>query len=404
MKKTLLVMLVTLTLVLLASCAQEPVITEPPVTEPPVTEAPFDYKTLKGRRVEEWKDIGLLWAGTDKVLYLEVPSDWEIEKMNNSTYLIYCDGAGIGKITTQPDDVLFDILESEDVYKKGDLEIEYDVRCVHEEWGDDYRRVFGFWSVGTEILSMYLDIDYTAISDLNLARIYESVGYGDKNGGELFLDMDKYNRSNKILIIGNSFVGDKFSAISITLDQLLKTAGKTEYEFENITIYNMSIKDYIKEPYISDMRNGKYKVVFMCGIYGQGDVDGMQKAIDACRQSNTGLVFFLAHNERDERIAEAQKRYPDEMYLDWREEIDSFIDNNSDFWEFCMNDGPQHSTPLGGYVGAHMIYKAVFHEVPPPYKSTSLLSREKIVKMLGEEYINTGVREGELSYPVYELK
>ncbi len=408
MKKTFLVLVVTFSLVLLCACTDAgqpdsqgaPAVTEPPV----VTEAPFDYKTLTPRVVREWKDIGLLWSGTDTVLYLEIPSDWEIEKMNDFTYIIYRNGGEIGKITTQLSDTLFDILEEEAPYKKGTIEIEYDVRCAHEEWGDDYRRVFGFWSLGEKMLSVYLDVDYTAMSNINIGRIFESATYGDRNGGEFYLDMDKYNDSNKILLIGNSFVGEKYSAISLTLGQFVKSSGKTEYEFETQIRYGKSIEDYAMEPNISDFRNGKYKAVFMCGIYGLEDVDAMQLAIDACAESNTALVFFPAHNERDERIAIAKERYPDAMFLDWSEEIDAFIDNNHDFWKFCSKDGDLHSTPLAGYIGAHMIYKAVFHEVPPAFKESSYLAIKDIEQFIGKDYMETGLRAGELSYPVYELK
>ena len=415
MKKSLLV-LVCLTLsLLLFACEEAPaaVVTEPVVTEPVTTEAPvvtepplpaFDYTTLDCRAVDEWHDIGLTWQGSDTVIYMMVPTDWEIEKMNDETYLIYCDGAGIGEITTQVSDEDFEILYSIATKEKDGIEIDYDERCIMADYGDDYRRMLGFWVVDDAVRGMYLDIDYTALDDDGVDYLCDSVSYGHRDGGELFLDMDKYNSSNKILLIGNSFVGDSFSKISITLDQLLKSGGKTQYKFENITKYNMGIKDFCKDPYVTDMANGKYKVVFMCGIYGSGDVAGMKAVIDACKKSNTGLVFFIAHNEKDDWIAKAKEQYPDVMYLDWKTEIDSFIYSDATYWEFCMNDGPRHSTPLGGYVGAHMLYKAVFHEVPPEFQSTSYLSKDKINKLIGADYVKTGIYDGELSYIVYELK
>ena len=40
-----------------------------------------------------------------------------------------------------------------------------------------------------------------------------------------------------------------------------------------------------------------------------------------------------------------------------------------DTWDFCIDDQHKHSTPLAGYVGAHMIYRAIFGEIPKKYQS-----------------------------------
>lgn len=361
---------------------------------------PFDYKQIECKSVTEWKDVGFAIEGSDSVLLVSLPADWDLEQHGDG-YYAFVGGGSVAEISTEIPSGNYDILHSS-THKNGNVEADYDERVIHDEWGDLYNRVIGFWLLDGELNSLYLSLDYDALDDAAIAHILESMRFGDRGGGELYLDLDKYNSSNKILIIGNSFVGDKFSGISITLDQMLKNGKKTDYVFENITIYNKSIKDYTKEPYISDMANGKYKLVFMCGIYSKTDVEAMQLAIDACAKSNTGLVFFIAHNEREQWIQEAMARYPDEMYLDWRTEISSFIHSDAIYWQFCMNDGPRHSTPLGGYIGAHMIYKAVFREIPPKHQSSSILSYEKVKSMLGN-YPETGVYDGEYTYPVYEV-
>ena len=52
-------------------------------------------------------------------------------------------------------------------------------------------------------------------------------------------------------------------------------------------------------------------------------------------------------------------------------------------WYLCINDSHKHSTPLAGYVGAHMIYRAIYDEMPTaPMKNT--ITQSYIDSILGD--------------------
>ncbi len=44
--------------------------------------------------------------------------------------------------------------------------------------------------------------------------------------------------------------------------------------------------------------------------------------------------------------------------------FDELLDFGVDKWDMCIDDYHKHSKPLAGYVGAHMICRAVYGEAP----------------------------------------
>ena len=54
-----------------------------------------------------------------------------------------------------------------------------------------------------------------------------------------------------------------------------------------------------------------------------------------------------------------------------------------------MDDYYDHSKPLAGYVGAHMIYRAMYGEIPTA-KMTSSISQSYVDSILGN-YVSSGV-------------
>ena len=91
----------------------------------------------------------------------------------------------------------------------------------------------------------------------------------------------------------------------------------------------------------------------------------MSKRSKACDISNTMLIMFPAHNENSASISAAQKANPSVRILNWRSELVNLIaEHGVDRWALCINDTYEHSTPLAGYVGAHMIYRAIYGETP----------------------------------------
>ncbi|MBQ8862346.1 MAG: hypothetical protein IJ021_06385, partial [Clostridia bacterium] len=175
------------------------------------------------------------------------------------------------------------------------------------------------------------------------------------------LSFESGNGRNTVMILGNSFVAT--SHIGSILNELC-TPEEISY-INAVSLPNVSIKDYAGSPtYLARIESGEYGMLFMCGLFSNDDVTGLEKIYEACKKSGTVLVLFPAHNEDRKRIKTAQEKYPELVTVDWKDEIEQLIYSGVDRWDLCMNDGPLHSTPLAGYVGASMIYRALFGELP----------------------------------------
>ncbi len=138
-------------------------------------------------------------------------------------------------------------------------------------------------------------------------------------------------------------------------------SGKTDYDIIDESVGYAEVSHSWGD-YLPFMTAGRYAAVFMCGFYGADDVLALKQYKDACATSNTPLVIFPAHNES--YGDDAADSYPDLMYLNWKGEIDHLITDGIQRSDFCIDDMHQHSTPLAGYVGAHMIYRAIYGEIP----------------------------------------
>ena len=118
----------------------------------------------------------------------------------------------------------------------------------------------------------------------------------------------------------------------------------------------------------------------------------------ACKKSRTKLIIFPAHNEGSKLASIAQQRCEGTYLLDWREEIDELIAVGRSKWYFCINDSHLHSTALAGYVGAHMIYRAIYSEVPEG-KMKDSINYKDIQSVLGD-YVNTANTDNSVFYLV----
>lgn len=415
MRKLLSLLLVAVTVLSISACqsmhvdeetvddttlpSTEPAETEPPETEPVITE--IDYKTIECTDIENWKDIGIKWKGNDFVFVTKFPSEWELvplEGEEETTFVIFRDGADIGVVSTVAPKTSVDTLESQ-FFEIGDIELDYDVRKVKEGKRYVFRRVFGFFY---DDFRVFFEIDYNELDDANCLYIANSIAEGSKNGGVVEIPMEGGNSSRRTIVIGNSFI--RTSQIGDYL-KLFYNLGNKHYTLESFTHNGQSVEDYAKESWLKEFRNGTYHVVFLCGLYNAKDAENFPKVVEACKQSNTKLVIFPAHNEKFGRVEEIREKYPDICYLGWRDEINLFINNGGvDYYDFCINDGDQHSKPLAGYVGAHMMYCALYGEVPPVYTAVKPHSISYLQSMLGEDYIKTGIAPGERIYTVYEIR
>lgn len=189
------------------------------------------------------------------------------------------------------------------------------------------------------------------------------------------------NDSKTILILGNSFVGS--SQIGAFLNDIL-TQRNTSMTCQAISRGYATVQTYTSDTALMEsIAAGEYCYVFQCGFYTYPDATALQKMVTACKESNTGLVIFPAHNEQT-GVINIATGVP---ILNWKNEINAIIDRGVAYEEFCMNDAHQHSTPLAGYVGAALIYQAIFKDVPPVLSQAPLTTQE-VEQILGF-YANT---------------
>lgn len=226
----------------------------------------------------------------------------------------------------------------------------------------------------------YAELDKSGCSMVTVATRTEQLG------NELNMNMLSHVSDGKVIILGNSFIGT--SQIGYILQDMLDAGGK-QLDMTAISRGMAEVDTYIGDQLLmGDIKSGVYDCVFICGFYAHEEADHLAILEEACNESDTELVIFPAHNEFEDCIKKAQERCPKLKTLDWRGEINMLIESGVDMWEFCIDDVHKHSTALAGYVGAHMIYRAIYGEIPPAELSdTSVLEQ---ANRLFPEYVKTG--------------
>ncbi len=194
-------------------------------------------------------------------------------------------------------------------------------------------------------------------------------------------DLTEVNASQVILILGNSFVST--SKVGRFLNDML-FEGSTHMECEAVSRGYASVLTYTSDTAMMEaIAQGQYSYVFLCGFYSYGDAAAVQDMVNVCKASDTGLVLFPAHNEQQE-VLNAVSGVP---VLNWKKEINSIISRGVAYSDFCIDDAHQHSTPLAGYIGAGLIYRAIFEETPPPLLAAPM-SMWQVEEILGS-YVHT---------------
>ncbi len=164
-----------------------------------------------------------------------------------------------------------------------------------------------------------------------------------------------------ILVLGNSFVNS--SGIGRIYNEIAMNSGKTQ-RMTAISRGYATVRTYAEDPYwLERIASGEWSAVFMCGFYGNENTAlGIIKK--ACDVSKTQLIVFPAHNENSVWVKSAMTAYPDLLCVDWKREIDLLIDDGRSKWDFCIDDEHAHSNEVAGYVGAMMIWRAIYGEMP----------------------------------------
>ncbi|MBO5868882.1 MAG: hypothetical protein J6Q54_08245, partial [Oscillospiraceae bacterium] len=187
---------------------------------------------------------------------------------------------------------------------------------------------------------------------------------------------------NSILILGNSFVST--SKVGSILQQMCGNRLRVEAQSRGYA----RITTYVQDQNVMErIRSGEFSAVILCGLYDLESVTNLEHMINACAESDTALALFPAHNESSSLIGTAGMLHPSVLFLDWKAEIDNLISSGIDESHFCIADSHKHSTPLAGYVGAHMIYRAIFGKIPAETSFDEVSKSE--IALLGD-YSSTG--------------
>ncbi len=318
------------------------------------------------------------------VLSLSLPVEWTIDA-DDVGYSLSRDGEKIGSI------------------KLGrTINMPTETVCYHEknssegvayEWsiisnGNTFtHRIVYDCKMGENNRSITLDVKYEDLDELALkkARFSSSIKKSRTDSGLGTINLSARPGEKPILILGNSFVGS--SRVGAIFESMCEASSKNRYDViwdsQGMATVSQNWSEY-EEP----MRNGSYAAVFMCGFYGSGDVIAFERFVDLCKASNTPIVIFPAHNESNG--ANAANSYSYAHYLNWKGELDTLISNGVDRWDLCVDDYYDHSLPLAGYVGAHMIYRTLFGEMPPILNEyDNGLYHSTVTQKLGD-YVQTG--------------
>ena len=321
-----------------------------------------DFYELSCRHINsnEWKTIRVKNSKKSITVEFEIPFDWTLSKKSDTTYNILRSGKQIGLMTTgsidKPKNAFAVSLEA-----LGGFELTQQINWYKQNNKDQFYKCYNF-----DFLDKYsgfdlnFKIEYTEIDTYSEYDFKEKLHIFNSN---INLDLtEKTNGSKKILVIGNSFVSS--SNIGAYLEDMM-LATKNGYEVRAISRGMASVHTFLQDQYLLETCvGGEYSYVFMCGFYSMDTLDSFDTLVEAAKVTNTKLVIFPAHNEDQKSIDAAVARFSGVGFIDWKGEINTLIESGVDYFDFCYDDGYQHSKPLAGYVGAHMIYRALMGKAP----------------------------------------
>lgn len=344
------------------------------------------YKDITCRVTEEFVSAVIALQNSNYSFELNIPGDWELKRVSGGMISITRENTEIGSIArgTAEDAALWKIVDEQSMQISNMTVSRYIERSTSEgELMFRYRFCYS-----------YTENDAQNIMSLTVKYEEADVGTADKLlGGCLINDTSAVTKFGylselqdaSLLILGNSFVNS--SNIGNILREMFSLNQKS-CSVEAVSRGYATVNTYVNDSSLmSKIRNGDYDAVFICGFYSSDEIDNAVILSKACQKSGTKLIIFPAHNENDKTPIKAQKQCEGSYILHWMREINSLIKAGRDKWDFCINDAHLHSTPLAGYMGAHMIYRAIYGEVPKG-DMTSSISYKEIKNVLGD-YVKT---------------
>lgn len=341
------------------------------------------YKSIACEKITDFQELTFVVYNSRTKITVMFPKQWTLEKSDKG-YSIVNASKVIGTVTAfeevKSDSVK--TLHSSEITMSG-VEMTSRIDCVTSEGKESYVRALSYRYKEAEgksrtitITMQYAQIDDDAAWKMMVkTKKYTST---DPKMNVLSLAGGR----NSVLILGNSFIST--SKIGPILQKMCGTKLSVEAQSRGYARITTYVQD---ESVMNRIRSGDYGAVILCGLYDLESVTNLEHMINACAESNTTLALFPAHNESNSLIGTAGMLHPSVLFLDWKAEIESLISSGIDETHFCIADSHKHSTPLAGYVGAHMIYRAIFGKVPGE-TSFSEVSKAEIA-LLGN-YRSTG--------------
>lgn len=359
------------------------------------TDESDDYKKISCYYADSYEYKVFAFGGPENIIHFSLPSVWELTKTTPDIYTIKRDGILIGKLfTSDPID-----LDNWEIVAKKEKSINgLNVNEYIEKYGSGeklrfrYRFYYTYTENGVD-LQLTITLDYQEVNILTAYYLREEAVLTDMKTHSHFNDLPDL-KDGSILILGNSFIST--SRIGLILREMMEINQKNC----NVTAISRgyaTVNTYVQDTdLMSDIKNGTYDAVFICGLYTVSEITPLGTLMTACESSDTKLIVFPAHNERRDTIDSAQFRYPSLYTLDWKNEIELLILNGVARNELCQNDTYSHSTPLAGYIGAHMIYRAIYGEIPGG-QLNNWIKQNYVESILGS-YVDLGYIEETLNY------
>jgi len=356
------------------------------------TAAKPEYADIKCESAKNFMYVNFVYGGSTEAINIGLPEEWKVYSDGENRYNVLKYGKEIGKIYLGEESELDE--GKTELYSDVKTNLGIETRYSINRYGDTeyaYRKKIVFkYADGDKTRALTLDLDFTAIDDAGVRSIRSVPHTWEIMKKPEFGTVSFPKSGNRnILILGNSFV----STSRIGQMLLYLCADEEIGSVTAVSLPNVSIKDYSSNSYwLAQIASGTYGILVLNGFYSNTDVSSLENIFSACKQGGVKLVFMPAHNETFTTINSAKAKYPDTVMLDWRDEINKLIYSGIGKEEFCMNDGPEHSTPLAGYVGASMIYRAIFGKMPTAMIDTDYcgISQAKVNRLLGD-YVKTGI-------------
>ncbi len=316
------------------------------------------YSEIECHSYDLYSKKQFAFDGDAEVFSVTIPNAWELEKTENG-FDIKLDGDKIGRIVKSKSK----LKHAEDVWVYEDkVEISNfssRIRIYRELDGENKDFYFNLrysykTSAGEEHI-FYIETPYYYAGKSVQTKLLNSPEVKPIST-ESNLGMLKSTRYPSILILGNSFVNTS------CIGDIIEEMGDIDVRAVSIG-YATVARD--EGTYIELISYNNFDYVFLCGFYSTDALEPTGRIADACKAAGSQLVIFPAHNESASAISAVSKKYPDIPMLDWKAEIDALISSGVSREHMCFADTHSHSTEIAGYVGAHMIYRALFGKLPP---------------------------------------